>query len=737
MNTVERLPGPPRDARSRPAESTHASSDTSAATCHDGNWRSPKIRPRHLQRQAIVYVRQSTPHQMAEHGESLSRQYALRERAAALGWPESSVVLIDEDLGLSGRGSEDRHGFQRLLAEVAQDRVGLVLALEMSRLARNSRDWHDLFELCAVRDTLLADDDGIYDPSDINDRLILGMKGIMSEMELHVMKGRLERGRRNKAERGELFHSVPWGYVLLPDGVVEFDPDEQVRATVRRLFDAFQELASARAVLKYLRQHDVKLPKRDGSGRLVWRVATETIVSTALHHPLYAGAYAWGRRQTETRVDPGGRITHGRRSRPWAEWRVLLHDRVPAYITWDQYQSNQRQLRENLNRPETKGAPREGAALLGGLLFCGRCGRKLQVSYQSCGDGRYECSRRRLLATDENCSGLPARSLDGFVARHVLQALSPAAIELSLFAVGHTSEQRHRQEEQLRQNLERATYETERSERQYQAVEPQNRLVARTLEERWETALQQQRAAQDAYDRFRSEVPIELTVAERRALAELCRDIPTLWHASETTSRERKEIVRCLIERIEVVVSTTDQGVDVSIRWAGGFESRHDFRRPVGEYARLDDFEKLLVRLGELRRAGWRSPRIAEQLDGEGFRPPKQRGPFTADIVRGLFPHLATAEQARSKTLAEPTHWPANALAKRLAMTEKKLKDWARRGWVRVISRPFGGIWILWADEAELKRLELRAALSRPGCCYPAELKSESQFEALNADKQG
>ncbi|WP_406698887.1 recombinase family protein [Singulisphaera sp. Ch08] len=307
-----------------------------------------------MQRQANVYIRQSNPRQMVENGESLARQYALRDRAVDLGWPASNVVVIDQDLGLSGRGSEDRHGFQRLLADVAQDRVGLVLALEMSRLARNSRDWHNLFDLCAVRDVLLADEDGIYDPSDINDRLILGMKGIMSEMELHVMKLRLERGRRNKAERGELFHSVPWGYVLLPDGAVTLDPDEQVRAAVQRLFDAFLELGTAYAVVRDLRRHDVKLPRRDSAGQLAWRPATETIVSTALHHPLYAGAYSWGRRQTQTHVDPTGRMTESRHHCPSEEWTVLLHDRVAAYITWEQYQANQSLLLENQRRPTTK-----------------------------------------------------------------------------------------------------------------------------------------------------------------------------------------------------------------------------------------------------------------------------------------------------------------------------------------------------------------------------------------------
>ena len=312
----------------------------------------------------------------------------------------------------------------------------------------------------------------------------------MSEMELHVMRGRLERGRRNKAQRGELFHSVPWGYVLLPDGTVVLDPDEQVCATVRRLFDAFQRLGTAYAVVRDLRRHDVRLPMREGNGQLAWRLATLTIVSTALHHPLYAGAYSWGRRQTQTHIDVAGRVTQSRRQRAPAEWTVLLHDRVPAYITWDQYLANQRQLRENQRRPATKGTPGGGSALLTGLAYCGRCGRKMHVSYQSVRHGRYSCTRPRFASTDEVCSGLPARSLDELVAQQVLRALGPAAIELSLSAIEHASQQRRQQEMQLQQNLDRATYEANRAERQYQAVEPENRLVARNLEARWEAALE-------------------------------------------------------------------------------------------------------------------------------------------------------------------------------------------------------------------------------------------------------
>ena len=725
MIASERLPVPTHDAPSAGAASTVTNSSTSGAVPSNGGWCSSKTRPCHLERQAVVYVRQSTPRQVIEHGESLARQYALRQRAAALGWPPPSILVIDEDLGLSGSGSENRLGFQRLLADIAQNRVGLVLALEISRLARNSRDWHNLFDLCAVCDVLLADEDGVYDPSDINDRLILGMKGIMSEMEIHIMKIRLERGRRNKAQRGELFHSVPWGYVLQPDLTVALDPDEQVRGTVRRLFDAFQRVGSAFAVVRELRRDDVKLPLRDGNGLLSWRVATVTIVQTALHHPLYAGAYSWGRRQTQTRVDPAGEITRRRRHRAPGEWTVLLHDRAPAYITWDQYQANQRQLHQNRRRPTTKGAPGGGSALLAGLVYCGRCDRKMYVSYQSMPLGRYCCSRAaRFAPTDDVCSGLAARKVDDLVSRQVLQALSPAGIELSLSAIEHTSRERQQQALQLRQNSERARYEADRAERQYHAVEPENRLVARTVEARWEAALRQQLAAADTLEKFQREKPIELTAAERLSLQELSYDIPALWDATETTARQRQEIVRCLIERVAIAVSPKGQKVDVLIQWAGGFESRHDLRRPALAYKQLDDFDRLCDRVAELRGAGWRSPKIAAQLNAEGFQTPKQRGAFTADVVRYLWGRNARVRGRDTISLKRP-EWSADSLAARLKIPVKKLKDWVRCGWVRAVARPFGGTWILHADEQELKQLERRAALSCQGRHYPPEFDRE------------
>ena len=705
--------------------STMSDASTLGVLAGRSEWLSSKTRPCHLERQAAVYVRQSTPQQVVEHGESLARQYALRERAVALGWISPSVLVIDQDLGLSGSGSENRLGFQRLLADVAQDRVGLVLALEISRLARNSRDWHNLFDLCAVRDVLLADEDGVYDPSDINDRLILGMKGIMSELELHMMRGRLERGRRNKALRGELFHSVPWGYVLQPDQTVAFDPDEQVRATVRRLFDTFQRLGSAFAVVRELRRDDVKLPMRNGNGQLAWRGHDDDRTNSAAPSALRGRRTRGDAARLAGTSIPAVESLDVADTAAQAEWSVLFHNHAPAYITWERYLANQRQLLQNQRRPTTKGALGGGSALLAGLVYCGRCGRKMYVSYRTTKLGRYCCSRAaRFVPTDDVCGGLPARRIDELVCRQILQALTPAGIELSLSAIEHTSQQRQQQALQLRQNLERATYEADRAERQFHAVEPENRLVARTLEAHWEAALKQQRAAADALEAFQREKPIELTAVERRSLQELSRDIPALWDAPETTARQRQEIARCLIERVAIAVRPAGQTVDVVIRWAGGFENRHHLRRPVTAYQQLDDFDRLCERLGELRRAGWRSSRIAAQLNAEGFQTPKRRGAFTADLVRFLC-RSNTGVQGRDGTDLRPPEWSADALAARLNIPVKKLKDWVRCGWVRAVARPFGGTWILHADERELSRLERRVALSTKGGHYPPELDRE------------
>jgi DNA invertase Pin-like site-specific DNA recombinase len=364
--------------------------------------RSAKIQAEHLEKLAIVYVRQSSPQQVLENRESTARQYALAQYAEFLGWPAERVLVIDEDQGQSGKTAENRLGFQRLLAEVTMEHVGIVLGLEMSRLARSSKDWHHLFELCGIFATLLADQEGVYDANDPNDRLILGLKGIMSEMELQTMRNRLDRGRLNKAQRGEMFHGVPMGYVILSTGEVDFDPDEQAREVMQLVFDKFAELGSIYGVFHWLIRNDIRMPVRARTGakkgQLDWRRPSIPSLAQVLRHPIYAGAYVYGRRP----ADPKRKLSPAKDYRPWApmeKWKVLIKDRLPAYISWDQYLKNRERIEHNRNGFNTPGVARRGAALLPGVLVCGNCGRHMQASYHSNHVAHYACNRQYVEAT--------------------------------------------------------------------------------------------------------------------------------------------------------------------------------------------------------------------------------------------------------------------------------------------------------------------------------------------------
>lgn len=596
------------------------------------------INDRHLSRLAIVYVRQSNTQQIFDHQESRERQYALADHAATLGWPRDRILVIDEDQGRSGRTVEQRPGFQRLLAEVTLDHVGIVLGLEISRLSRSSKDWYHLLEVCAVFGTLLADQDGIYDANDSNDRLVLGLKGTMSEVELTTMRNRLERGKLHKAERGELILTVPCGYLKLPHGEVVLDPDEQVRATVRLAFEKFAELRSFGKVYRYLRQNKILIGCRvlqgPRCGDLVWRPVSRALLGRMLHHPIYAGAYAYGRR----RVDPKRTAASGGKVRmryvPMADWKVLKRDRFPAYITWECYLANQQRLLENRSWPEAPGVPRAGAALLPGLLVCGACGRRMHAGYRTKARPYYACMRRKLEGS--TCCGLGAAAIDDLVGQQVLRALQPAALELSLQALQHVHEERERLHQHWQQRLERAGQEARRAERQYQAVEPENRLVARTLEQRWEEALRTQRALQEDYDRFVQEQPRQVSDDERARIVALAGDLPALWHSPETSASERKEIVRLLVERVVVHVRADSERTVVEIAWRGGSTTRHETVRSVARYECLRDYTQLLERVGQLRNDGLTIAQVARQLNQEGYRTPRSRKGYTSTSIRKL-----------------------------------------------------------------------------------------------------
>jgi DNA invertase Pin-like site-specific DNA recombinase len=719
MNTV--------DMNRRLIGTTAGEQRSTEFTNRSGILRSSKILELHLDRLAIVYVRQSDPQQVLNHRESRERQYALADHAVALGWPRERVMVIDDDQGQSGRTADQRSGFQRLLAEVTMEHVGMILGIEMSRIARNNKDWHNLLEMCAIFRTILSDEDGVYDPQDTNDRLLLGLKGTISEFELVTMRNRLERGRLHKAQRGELFHRVPTGYVKLSTERVAMDPDEQVREVVQLIFDKYDEYGSAWGVFHYLIRNNVRIGFRPfhgpNRGNLEWRRPVLLTVFQILRHPIYAGAYSYGRRPRKRVRSATGDQNSAGNWVPMEQWKVLILDRLPAYITWDRYLANQESMRQHRSVPGSKGSPRDGSALLTGLIVCGNCGRCLQASYRTQHRAYYSCVRHLHEATEQTCFGLKATAVDDLVKQQVLLALEPAALELSCRAMENVQRDRARLDKHWKQRLERARYEAEDADRRYRAVDPENRLVARSLEQRWEEALRAERQVRDDYDRFLREQPPQLTHEERARIAALSSDLPALWHAPETTHKDRKEIVRHLVEKVVVLVKNDSEYVDVTIHWQGGFVSQHEVVRPVKSYEKLRDFDKLMDRIVTLRHEGHTAAQIADCLNREGFSPPKRCGEFFPELVHQLLKRRGLANEKTYTDQLQSHEWWLPKLAEQIPVSAGKLADWARRGWLRSRKTPAQRLWVLWADKSELKRLRRLAALSHRGIVdYPREL---------------
>jgi DNA invertase Pin-like site-specific DNA recombinase len=689
-----------------------------------------KIRPEHLDRAAVVYVRQSTRHQVLEHTESTRLQYALVERAAALGWARSQVTVIDDDLGVSAATADSRKGFARLVTEVTMGRVGVVLGIEMSRLARSGRDWHQLLELCSLSGVLLADPDGVYDPGYYNDRLLLGLKGTMSEAELYLIRQRMLSGKLAKAERGELAIPLPIGYVRRPTGEAVLDPDEQAQHVVRLVFSTFRRLGTLNAVLRYLVEHEVQLPVRAGSGplkgELEWRRPTRETLQNMLHNPAYAGYYAFGRRQVDPRRKVPGRPDTGRVVKSSDEWLVLLPGRLPAYITAEEYEANAARMAANQQTAASPGAPRAGSALLSGLLRCGRCGgHRMSVRYHDgSGSARsahgYVCAFYQVnYGAGGSCQHIAGPALDAYVTGQVLEAVAPAALEVSMAAAAQAEDERAALDK-LWRRLERARYDADRARRQYQLAEPENRLVARQLESGWENALAEAARLEADYQRFTEEQPTTLTAAERAAIQALAGDLPRVWHAPTTTQADRKELLRILIEDVTVNVAGDSELVDVTITWAGGHQTSGQAVRPVGRLDQLSYFPALLARVSELAGAGQNSTQIAGVLNAEGFRPPKRTSRFTGSQVRTLISQRGIRAQAKGRpavlTSLAPGQWSVPGLSAELGMPTASIYNWIYRGWITARHAPGTRNWIITADDNQLR--ELRERRARPPGYY-------------------
>jgi len=577
-----------------------------------------KITAEHLSRRACVYIRQSTADQVLHNLESQRRQYALVERARQLGWEH--VDVIDDDLGRSGSGTT-RPGFERLLAMLCDGTVGAVLSIEASRLARNGRDWHTLLEFCSVVGALLVDADGIYDPSLMNDRLLLGMKGTISEMELASFRQRAHEAMRQKAQRGELFMRVPIGYVRCGDDRIEKDPDERVRSAIDLVFRKFAELGSARSLYFWLCEQQISIPavRYAGEGeRVVWKTPRYHCLLSLLQNPTYAGAYAYGRSKSSVRLEQRRKRVVQTYHRQPEDWSVLIQDRHEGYIDWETYCSNQKTMAHNTNsRGSTvRGSVRSGEALLSGLLRCGHCGAKLAVAYPSPTGIRYQCPQR-ILTRQATCAGFGGLGADRMVSEQVLRSLEPMGVQAALQAIGKLQGVEDERLAQKQFELEKARYEVCRAQRQYDAVDPANRLVAGTLERRWNDALSVQSRLEEELAALTQQHPRELGEEVRQNLLALSRDLPQLWEHPASSPDIKKRILRTAIN--EIVVIANGDSVRMIVHWQGGDHTELKLKKtPTGKhrYATSADTIALIASLARQQS----DQRIAATINRLGHR---------------------------------------------------------------------------------------------------------------------
>lgn len=600
-----------------------------------------KIRPEHRQRAAYVYVRQSTQYQVRHHREGQQRQYELEPRARQLGFGQ--VVVIDEDLGRSGSGMQERPGFGRLLAAVCQGLAGAVLALEASRLARNNRDWHHLVDLCALTGTLLIDDDGIYDPKVLNDRLLLGLKGTMSEFELGLMRQRARQAYLQKVKRGEAMWEVPVGFVRAKEGRIEQTPDRQVQQAIEMVFAKFRQLGSARQTLLWLRDERLMLPHTvagSAGEEVIWRAASLSRVQQVLRNPCYAGAFAFGRTATRMIVQDD-RIRRGasRRYRPQAEWEVLILDHHAGYIRWVEYLENRAIMARNVARRESEspGAVKRGPALLSGLLRCGRCGRKLHVGYSGSDGkvGRYLCLGRREERGSGSCFSMGRLKVDQGVVEQVLAAIAPGGIEAALQASEASTAADQEKRRALELALERARYEAQRARRQYDLADPENRLVAGELETRWNRTLQSVAELEQRMQTLTA-APPTISAEQRKQLLELGEELPRVWNDPQTSVELKKQILRTVIEEIMVQSAPENPEHRLQIHWVGGVHTELVVpRNRAGRTSRQAD-GKVLELVGELVKV-CEDRMIAITLNRLGYRT-GQGNPWNQSRV-GAFRH--------------------------------------------------------------------------------------------------
>ena len=681
-----------------------------------------KIQPDHLDRQVFIYVRQSTLAQVLGNTGSTARQYDLVQRALDLGWSQEHIVTIDQDQGRSGASATDRDGFQFLVAEVGLGRAGAVFSLEASRLARSCSDWYRLIEICALTNTLVVDEEGVYDPGQYNDRLLLGFKGTMSEAELHWLRSRLLGGKLEKARQGELRFRLPAGFVYDASHHVILDPDEQVQQAIRLVFDLFDELGSALAVVRHFDTHQLLFPTRFWGGirdgELVWRSLRHARVLSMLHNPTYAGAYVYGRTRTRTQSLPGEapRIKGRTRQVKREDWPIVLPDAFPAYITWDQFLHNRQRLDDNRTfcPEERRGAPREGAALLQGIVLCGLCGRRMSVRYLR--DGSilcYTCNELHAQFGRKTCQSITGNGVDAAVAGTFLEAMQPAQLEISMAALEHLEARARQIDRQWQLRIERAQYDADLARRRFFAVDPDNRLVARNLERDWNEKLAQVEGLEREYMTLPKPTAHLASLEERQRILALAQDLPAVWHAPTTTHVERKQLLRFLIK--DVTLTKRETTIHIGIRWQTEALTELDVPRPKPspEIRRTDP--AVVNRVRELA-LNHTDCQISEHLNHEKLTP-GMGGVFSESKVQWIryaYNISIGCPQAPGTCPSGQRadgRYSARAAAELLNVTVSTIADWCKAGRLdSVQSAPHGPRWVKLTPEiiAELRKPERR-----------------------------
>ena len=652
------------------------------------------VHPNHVQRQAVVYVRQSTPHQALTNQESLQMQYGLGQRAVELGWVPDDVRVVDSDVGRTAASAKGRRGFQQLVADVTLGKVGIILAYDATRLARNCSDWYQLLDLCGYRGCLIADRDGIYDPSSVNGRLLLGLKGQISELELHTLRARLTAGILHKAQRGELALTLPTGLVRDASGQVLKHPNLEVQSRLDLVFDTFLQRKSASKVVRFFKDRDLTIPRKDRHGDIRWRGATEAAVCSILKHPAYAGAYTYGRTRSTARQEAGTRNLQ--KPLPREQWKVCIRDKYPAYIAWETFERIEAMLSDNYaqyDRNQTRGVPRPGKALLHGIVYCGECGHKMVVQYK--GGTKYLCNYLRQQHQVPVCQRIPGDAIDDYVVPLFLNAFSSVELDLHGKVLENARRERDEVLRSHQQQLDRLRYQARLAERQFNQSDPDNRLVTAELERRWEQALRDLKAAEDAFARQQQQCPTlpPLDAATRKALENVGKNLPELWANGRLSQSKKKALLRSLIDKV-VIRRVRRDTVHTRVVWKGGEVTTAEIPIPVGSLAELSQAKELEAEILRLAAEGHNDDAIAQRLSREGYRSPMRLVvlPSTVRTIRLRHRIFVTRHQSHPRRVSG--HLTVPQLARKLPVSVHWIHDRIHNGTIRVTKDHQSGLYL-------------------------------------------